>query len=155
MSNTESYILFELAGTAYAVRSRDVLHIEMLEHITPVPNSAPWVEGVVFSRGQVIPAINLRVRFGLPNEARTARTRLVFIRHEERTIALIVDSAREFRSIATESIRPLGETALGISGHHVAGVATLNQQLVLVLDLPSVLRTAQAESAPLVAPLSN
>ena len=63
---TESYILFELAGTTYALKSQDVKHMELVEQITPVPNAPPFVEGVVFSRGQVIPAINLRVRFGFP-----------------------------------------------------------------------------------------
>ena len=62
--NADSYVLFELAGTTYAVASGDVRQLEMVEHITPVPNAAAAVEGVVFSRGQVIPAINLRTRFG-------------------------------------------------------------------------------------------
>ena len=59
MSNTfESYVLFELAGSLYGMPSHSVRHIEMLEHITLVPNANPAIEGVVFSRGQVIPALN-------------------------------------------------------------------------------------------------
>ena len=58
MSLDDSYIIFELNSAAYAVRSAHVQHVEMLEQITPVPNTAPAVDGVVFSRGQVIPAIN-------------------------------------------------------------------------------------------------
>ena len=71
LRETDSYILFELAGTTYGVASTDVQHMEMLDHITPVPNAGPDVEGVVFSRGQVIPAINLRLRFGFPKTAPT------------------------------------------------------------------------------------
>ena len=56
----DTYVLFEIAGTTYAVRSNDVSQLEMIEHITPVPNAPEAVEGVVFSRGQVIPAISLR-----------------------------------------------------------------------------------------------
>src|SRR3954468_9640795 len=112
--SAETYILFELAGSAYGVRSRDVLHIDLLEHITPVPNTSAAVQGVVFSRGQVIPALNLRKRFGFSPEASTARTRLIFVRVHQRTIALIVDAAREFRTIPPEVIRPIGETLHGI-----------------------------------------
>ena len=54
--STEPYVLFTLAGTAYAVPSRDVQRMEMVEHVTPVPNSPPFVDGVVFSRGKVVPA---------------------------------------------------------------------------------------------------
>jgi purine-binding chemotaxis protein CheW len=153
MDPAHTYILFELAGSAYGVRSRDVLHIEMLEHVTPVPNTASAVDGVVFSRGQVIPALNLRVRFGLPRVEPTPRTRLIFLRNERRTVALIVDSAREFRSIPTDSIRPIAETLTGVNGNYVQGVATVGDRLVLLLDIGAVLTLDQEPAVPGVAEL--
>lgn len=139
MSASEPYILFELAGALYGIRSHEVQHIEMLEHITPVPNTAAAVEGVVFSRGSVIPALNLRVRFGLPREPHSPRTRLIFIKLHQRTVALIVDAAREFRSIAADTIKPVEATLHGISGNYLRGVATVTNRLVLLLDLAAVL----------------
>ena len=76
-ATTHTYILFSLAGTTYALRSEQVLHMEMLEHVTPVPNAPAFVEGVVFSRGQVVPVINLRARFGFERIDSTLRTRLL------------------------------------------------------------------------------
>lgn len=148
MSAPETYILFELAGTAYGIRSKDVLHIELLEHITPVPNTAAAVDGVVFSRGQVIPALNLRARFGFPREANTPRTRLIFLKSGARTVALIVDSAREFRTIPTEAIRPIEETLTGVSGNYVRGVATVSERLVLLLDIAEVLNLPTGGDIP-------
>ena len=139
MNASETYILFELAGTSYGLRSRDVLHIELLEHITPVPNAASAVDGVVFSRGQVIPALNLRARFGFPRTENTARTRLIFLRNEQRTVALIVDSAREFRSLPTASIRPIEQTLAGVHGNYLTGVASIGERLILLLDPAAVL----------------
>ena len=153
MNAAETYILFELAGSAYGVRSKDVLHIDLLEHITPVPNTASAVEGVVFSRGQVIPALNLRARFGFPREAHTPRTRLIFLKSQQRTVALIVDSAREFRSIPTDSIRPIEETLTGVNGNYVRGVATVGERLVLLLDVDAVLKLDQGVIAPAVGEL--
>jgi purine-binding chemotaxis protein CheW len=153
MSAAETYILFELAGSAYGVRSKDVLHIDLLEHITPVPNTASAVEGVVFSRGQVIPALNLRARFGFSREAHTPRTRLIFLKSEQRTVALIVDSAREFRSIPTDSIRPIEETLTGVNGNYVRGVATVGERLVLLLDVGAVLKLDPDVNPPAVREL--
>ncbi len=136
----DTYILFELAGSAYGVRSKEVLHIDLLEHITPVPNTASAVDGVVFSRGQVIPTLNLRTRFGFPRVPHTPRTRLIFLKHEQRTVALIVDSAREFRAIPIESIRPIEDSLTGVSGNYVKGVATIGDRLVLLLDVAAVLK---------------
>jgi purine-binding chemotaxis protein CheW len=61
---TEPFILFTVAGTTYGLRSTQVAHVELIDHVTPVPNAAHFVDGVVFSRGEVVPALNLRARFG-------------------------------------------------------------------------------------------
>jgi purine-binding chemotaxis protein CheW len=140
MNAAETYILFELAGSAYGVRSKEVLHIDLLEHITPVPNTSAAVDGVVFSRGQVIPALNLRARFGFPRVPHTPRTRLLFLKHGQRTVALIVDSAREFRSIPADAIRPIEETLTGVNGNYVRGVATVGDRLVLLIEVGAVLQ---------------
>ncbi len=139
MSSAETYILFELADTLYGLNSREILHIDMLEHIAPVPHTAPAVDGVVFSRGQVVPALNLRSRFGLPAQPATLQTRLIFIRFQERTVALVVDAAREFRRVPAESIRPTAAALHGIAGNYVRGVTTINERNVLLLNLAVVL----------------
>jgi purine-binding chemotaxis protein CheW len=116
MDTNESYVLFELAGSIYGIASQNVRHIEMFEHVTLVPNANPAIDGVVFSRGQVIPALNLRTRFGFPRQERTLQTRIIFASVDERTVGLVVDSAREFRNLPTESVRPIEETLTGYSG---------------------------------------
>ena len=146
---TEPYIIFELGQSAYGVRSTDVLHVEILEQITPVPNTAPAVEGIVFSRGHLYPALNLRVRFGLERVAHTARSRLIFVTVHERTVALVVDSAREFRAIANDTIRAVDTPLPGIAGNYVRGVATVLGRMVLLLDVVAVLNLD--DPAPLLA----
>src|SRR5213078_1468624 len=88
MSNfnpSESFVLFELAGTTCGVRSQSVQSVEMVEHITPVPNAAAFVEGVTFTRGHVIPSINLRIRFGFPRVPKDPRARMLVVRPKGRS----------------------------------------------------------------------
>lgn len=139
MSLPDTYIIFELDRAAYAVNSAHVQHVDLLEHVTPVPNTAPAVDGVVFSRGQVIPAINLRVRFGLPRQDATPQTRLIFLHVQERIVALVVDAAREFQKIPAAAIQPIQQTLVGIEGNYVQGVATVRNRSVLILDVGAVL----------------
>src|SRR5688572_32070380 len=101
--NADNYILFSVAGTSYALPSRDVAHIEMVETITRVPNAPPFVDGVVFSRGEVVPAVNLRARFGFERAPADVRTRLVIVKDDERAVGLIVDAAREFAEIQDDA----------------------------------------------------
>ena len=143
-----SYILFTVAGTTYALPSGEVRHMEMLEGVTRVPNAPTFVDGVVFSRGQVVPVVNLRARFGFERAAYDLRTRLIVVQAASRVIGLVVDSAREFVNIPPESIQPPHEALAGMSGRYVEGVASLgDKRLVLTLDLPRILNFA--ESLPL------
>lgn len=151
---SETYVLFEVAGTTYGVRTREVQHMEMLEHITPVPNASPAVEGIVFSRGQVIPAVNLRVRFGLPREPHTLRSRLIVVQTQQRLVGLIVDAAREFSAIPDDAIRPIQEAISGMESNYLRGIATAGERLILLLDLETTLNLGTSITVPSAAELA-
>jgi len=137
----QAYILFGVAGTTYALKSHDVLHIEMIEHITPVPNAPGFVEGVVFSRGQVVPVINLRARFGFERAAVTPRSRLLVVQHGARRVGLLADESREFIRINESAIKPPQDAIGGLSGNYLEGVATLGQRIALILSVREIVET--------------
>lgn len=139
MASTETFILFSLAGTTYAVRSREVAHVEMLEHVTAVPNATAFLDGVVFSRGEVVPALNLRARFGFERAPYDLATRLLVVRSGDRTVGLVVDAAREFAAIDPSTIQPPATALTGLSGRYLEGVANLGNRLILVLSVQAVL----------------
>jgi chemotaxis signal transduction protein len=141
---THSYILFEVAGNRYGLRSNEVQHMEMVDQITPVPHAVPFVDGVAFSRGQVVPVINMRARFGLPRVAPSLRSRLVVVKTGERIAALLVDGAREFLQISEDAIQPPHEGMAGLSGKWLSGIATVNEQLILLLSLQAILNIDQS-----------
>ena len=145
---TETFILFNVFDTTYAVRSRDVAHVEMVEQVTAVPNAAHFVDGVVFSRGQVVPALNLRARFGFEKAPYDIRTRLLVVNADGRSVGLIVDAAREFASIDDAAIHPPGSAITGASGRYLEGVANLGERLVLILDLGEVLTFGEPLGVP-------
>lgn len=143
----QTYILFCVAGTTYALRSDLVLHMEMVEQVTAVPNAPAFVEGVVFSRGQVVPVINLRARFGFERAPIDLRTRLLIVQTQGRRVGLMADEAREFIGIPDAEIRPPGEAIVGLSGNYLAGVATIGDRIVLILDIREVVETLPTAAA--------
>ncbi|MGA9767819.1 MAG: chemotaxis protein CheW [Blastocatellia bacterium] len=146
-NSSEPFILFDLAGTTYGVRSQLVQQVEMVEHITPVPNAPPAVEGIIFARGQVIPAVSLRVRFGFEKSAHDLRTRLIVVNARARMIGLIVDSAREFISIPSSAIQPPNEAISGTRGKYIEAIATLGERIILILNLDEVIDPAETIEA--------
>ena len=145
-AQTETYVLFEIAKAIYAIPSTSVQHIEMLEHVTLVPNAHRAIDGVVFSRGQVIPALNLRVRFGFPRQEPDLRTRIVFAQTQQRIVGLIVDRAREFKKVPATAIRPIEKALTGVAGNYLKGLTTIDGRLILILDLDAVLNLDKDES---------
>jgi purine-binding chemotaxis protein CheW len=140
-------ILFRVAGTTYAVPSDRVEHIEMVEQVTPVPNASRFVEGVVFSRGQVVPVINLRARFGFDRAPVDLRTRLIVVQHGSRRVGLLADDAREFITIADAAVHPPNDLIGEASGSYVSGVATLGERIVLIVNVQEVVETTPTVAA--------
>ncbi len=140
--SSEPHILFQLGKTTYGIPSRLVEQMEMVEEFTPVPNAPDFVEGLVFVRGRVIPAINLRCRFGFSKIPYDTASRLMVVRSQGRSVGLVVDAAREFLSIDAATIAPPPETVSGLSGEYLKGIASLEERLVLILDIDEILSTA-------------
>ena len=140
---SETYILFLVAGTTYAVRSRDIAHVEMVEGVTAVPGAPPYVDGVVFSRGAVVPALNLRARFGLERAPADVRTRLLVVRFEGRHVGLVVDAAREFLTLDVAQIHAAGDGLGMVNRRFLEGIANLDDRLILVLNLHAVLEASE------------
>ena len=136
-----------VAETSYALKSADVQHVDMIEQVTRVPNAAPFVDGVVFSRGQVVPAVNLRARFGFERVAYDIRTRLIVVQSGGRHVGLIADDGREFLRVPAGAIQPPQDAMTGMSGRYIEGIVSVNDRLILVLNLGELLNVTE----PLVA----
>ena len=143
----EQYILFTVAGTTYALPSDHVAHVEMVEQITRVPNAASFVDGVVFSRGQVVPAVNMRLRFGFERAARDLRTRLLVVQTGGRSVGLLVDACREFLTIPAGAVQPPGDGLTGVGARYLAGIATTDGRLIIILNLDTLLDSAEPNLA--------
>lgn len=140
----DTFIVFTVAGTTYGLRSREVQHVEMLDKVTRVPNAASFVDGVVFSRGQVVPAVNLRARFGFERAPYDLRTRLIVVHGDGRSVGLVVDEGREFLRLPVSAIQAPRDS---VASQYVEGIASINDRLIVVLKLDQLLNFAE----PLVA----
>ena len=141
-AGADSYVLCELAGAIYSVRSDDIEHLEMVGQITPVPNAPPFVDGVTSVRGRVVPVINLRAKFGFDRAPLDLRSRLIVVRASGRSVGMLVVSAREFATIPETVVQAPPDGLADISTRYLRGMAHLGERLVLVLDIPELIRVS-------------
>jgi chemotaxis signal transduction protein len=142
-ARSDHFILFTVAGTTYALPSHQVNHIDMVEQVTRVPNAAPFVDGVVFSRGQIVPAINMRARFGFERVTPDLRTRFLVATTAGRSVGLLVDTCREFLTIDPSAIHPPADALSGVSANYITGIATIGERMIVILSLEQLLSSAE------------
>lgn len=132
------HVLFTVGDASYVVPAADVVQMESYEGVTPVPGVAPYVAGVVQIRGQVMPVVDLRVRFGLPAVSRGLGTRIVVVNRSQRAVGLLVDSAREVVRIEPSSFEPPPPVVVEQARGFVDAIASVNKRLVMRLDFDQV-----------------
>jgi purine-binding chemotaxis protein CheW len=145
-------VSFRLHEESYAIEITRVKEIILVEGITRVPQMPEYIEGIINLRGNVIPVVDLRKRFGLPCRPLDEQTRIVVCRMGERVVGLIVDSVSQVMKIPRERIQEPPATIAGHAGDYLVGVARIGEGLVLLLDIETVLaRTPVAEPATVEA----
>ncbi len=136
---TRLHVLFKVGDADYVLPASEVVQMESFTRATPVPGAAPYVAGLVQIRGQVIPVIDLRTRFGLPAIERTLDSRVIVVRNGERTVGLLADSAREVLRIESGAFHPPPEV-VGQQAHgFVSEVAQAGQRLVMLVDFAKII----------------
>ncbi|MFM9327092.1 chemotaxis protein CheW [Paenibacillus mesotrionivorans] len=136
-------IVFALADEEYGVEVEKVKTIERMMPMTRVPKTYSFVKGVINLRGVVVPVIDLRGRFGLPEQDYTDNSRIVIIVVNEMEVGLIVDSANDVIDVDSDAIQDPPEIVGGVRAKYLQGVAKLGDRLLVLLNLQEVLNKSE------------
>ncbi len=136
----EQLVVFTLNDEYYGVNIEDVNTIIRPPDLTFVPHAPAYIKGVINLRGFIVPVVSLRVRFGLPDCEMTKGTRIVVVEHESMLIGMEVDAVTETLHLANANIEPLSPIVLTVDAEYLRGVGKYQDRLIILLDLPRVLR---------------
>jgi len=139
-------VVFQLASEHYGVDIAAVEGIIKLQAITKMPHTPEFVEGVTNLRGVVVPVVDLRRRFGLPTQEASRDTRIMVVFMGLSKIGMIVDAVSQVLRIPEEAVEPPPPMVTTVNSAFITGIAKLEHQLVILLDLAKVLNTAEKES---------
>jgi purine-binding chemotaxis protein CheW len=135
----EQYLTFILNGEEYGVDILKVRGIQGWDRVTPIPNTPDFILGVMNLRGDVVPIVDLRRRFGLDSVEYTPRTVVIVVRVEhqdkDRTVGLVVDAVSEVYNISTAELRQPPDFGGAISSDFVRGLAMVEEKMVIVLEI--------------------
>ncbi len=133
-------IAFMIDGEVYGVDIRIVREIRAWSGVTPLPNTAPFVRGVMNLRGAVIPIVDMRVRFGRELTDPTPTHVVVVIAIDNKWVGLLVDAVSDIVSIRDDQIQPAPDT-MG-DAMLFRGVAALDEEMIALIDIDRLLAGA-------------
>lgn len=150
-AETRQYLTFLLADVTYALPVEAVKEIRAFTSVTPVPGAPAHVRGVMNLRGQVIPVMDLRARFGLPEREYDRFTVVILIHTGARVVGMVVDAVSDVIDIEPTSTADVPDLGDAVDKACLDGVLTIEDQVVLTLRIETIIDSAElgvAEPTP-------
>ncbi len=140
------YLTFALGKEEFAIQVLRVREIMGIQEITAVPQTPEHVKGVLNLRGKVVPVVDLRLKFDLPEQEYTARSCIIVAQIESRAgkllIGIIVDGVSEVLTLAAADIEDTPDFGSGVETPYILGMAKVKNKVKILLDI-NMLFTAQ------------
>jgi len=136
---TTQLVSFTLGDEVYGIAITHVREIILIAKITHIPQTPPHVKGLINLRSTVIPVIDLRTKFGMPESPMTDESRIMVLQSEGKTVGIIVDAVREVLRIKRDQITPPPATVAGAGREYMTGLVRLGEELLILLDIDKIL----------------
>ncbi len=120
----------------------DILRVKeviRLREITRLPRSPSFVKGVINLRGDIIPIIDLRDKFGLESREHTSMTRVIVADVDGKLVGMVIDAASQVVRVPTGQIDPPPPIIGGLSAEYVRGVGKLDDRLIILINIDRIL----------------
>ena len=143
---TFQVVSFRLGGEEDGVDISQVQEIIRMVEITHVPRAPRFMEGVINLRGQLIPIIDLRTRFGMNRADHTKSTRIIVTDIGSKRVGIVVDSVSEVLNIPVENVEDAPEMVAGIGTEYIQGVGKVDTRLIILLDLSKVITSEEKQA---------
>ena len=140
------FISFSVGEEEYGLELLRVKEVIRIREITWLPKAPSFVKGIINLRGDVIPIIDLRDKFGLEPKEATSTTRVIVVEVEGRLMGMVVDSASQVVRIPADQIDPPPPVLGGFSQEFITGVGKLEDKLIILLNADAVLTVEERKA---------
>jgi len=147
-STVNEYMTFILGKMKYAIelpKIREILTYP--DMITPLPNTTSWVKGLINLRGEVVPILDVRVKFNTGEIIYDENTAVIaVITNDNRMLGIVVDKVDDVQNIDITSLSPVASMGSAIPSQYLKGYVRLeDNQMLVLMDIESVLDKEELE----------
>ena len=135
-STARQYIVIKLGEEQYGININYIDNIVRMQKITRVPKAQPYFKGVINLRGEIVPVMSLRLKFGLPVDEITDKTRIIIIKLEQQaTVGLIVDQVNEVVTLDEDSVEKTTIDANNDMAGYISAIGKSKDELISLLKI--------------------
>ncbi len=145
------FLTFILGSEVYGIEILKVREIIKLMDITTVPRTPDYLKGVINLRGKVIPIVDLRLKFTMPEVEHTQETCIIVAEVNQTSIGIIVDSVSEVSNIKSGEIEEAPHLGQDIDTNFILGLGKTKERIVILLDIELVLSSEDLETVEQVS----
>ncbi len=145
VTQTREMLTFRLGSEAYGIDILKVQEIRGCDPVTPIAGTPDFIRGVIDLRGVIVPIVDMRLKFALAEAAYNAFTVVIILNVARRVIGIVVDSVSDVVTFAADQIRPVPEFSSRLDTDFLMGLARLDDQMIILLDIERLLASAEMQ----------
>ena len=138
----QTYLSFKMSEELFAINVSKVINILEMQHITKVPKTPPYMKGVINLRGTVLPVVDLRTKFGLPEQGNTVDTSIIVLNIEKDgeiiMLGTLVDAVREVLELKDDEIAPSPSIGTKYNSGFIQGMYRIEEHFIMILDIDKI-----------------
>jgi len=142
---TREVLVFVIGKEEYAVDILKVQEIRGYEKVTPIPSAPAYLKGVVNLRGVIVPVIDMRVKFNMPDPRYDSFTVVVILKLANRVVGIVVDGVSDVVQLAVSDVKEAPRLGGAVDGAFLTGVATQGDRMILLLDIEKFLSSGELD----------
>ncbi|MEW5706434.1 MAG: chemotaxis protein CheW [Actinomycetota bacterium] len=139
------YVTFALGDEIYGVEILKVQEIIGCPKFTKIPNVPPFVKGVINLRGQIVPVIDLRLKFNMVEKEHDEFTVILVLEVKGKVIGVLVDTVSDVVNLNEDEIQPTPDFSSGVRLDFISGMGRKNEMLITLLNIDKVLTDGELE----------
>lgn len=137
---TKQFIVFSLGEERFGIDSLKITTIDRMKTITRVPKTPSYIKGVINLRGDIIPVMDLRLKFNLPVAEETEETRIIILKLEEVSIGVIVDQVLQTIQLGGEAIESAASLMNSTIADYIFGIGKVDGEIVTLLNFEKLVK---------------
>jgi len=147
MDSAQELVTFTLGSELYGIEVKKVREILTYQSPTKLPNTKPWISGVINIRGEVTPIVDLRIRFRTSKEPTYMPTTPIIAAKTKdgRMMGIVVDDIQDFATIDINDIIEISELGVSLPREYIKGLIKQNERAIILLDIEIMLSLDELE----------